>query len=100
MLPYYLAKHLRSRPPVLQRQFGYSETDLKPCLRLLYPAYISAEKSVLQAARKKYASAAFFEVSLTSETCPSCVKTALFSSLPPEFHTLLCLSLHSLAFSH
>ena len=64
---YYLAKRLRSRPspwpPVLQRQFGYSETDLKPCLRLLYPVYISAEKSVLQAARKKYASAAFFEVS-------------------------------------
>lgn len=64
---YYLAKRLRSRPSpwptILQRQFGYSEADLKPCLRLLYSVYISAEKSVLQATRKKYASAAFFEVS-------------------------------------
>lgn len=64
---YYLSKRLRSRPipwpPILQRQFGYSESDLKPCLRLLYLAYISSERSVLQATRKKFSSPAFSEVS-------------------------------------
>ena len=64
---FYLSKRLRSRPApwpvILQRQFGYSEEDLKPCLRLLYVAYATAERSVLQATRKKYAGTTYHEVS-------------------------------------
>ena len=72
---YFLAKRLRNRPvpwpEPLQKQFAYTEAQLKKCARVLFLAYQSAEKGVLQNVRKKYAAAQFGEVSKMRLSPPS-----------------------------